>query len=461
MVASNNNYLSKLTPSAGTLSPELSHDKDAYSFKVVYESTSASVTVKAEDDNAQVSIDNSEYFSTATADKTFTFTGLEVGNNEKTIYVKAQNNEVKSYSVNIIRQSELPSDDNTLSALSITHGTKTYALDKVFAAGTTEYEITEDIEYTIESLTVNATANHALATIKYFVDTTEQATNEVITPKAKGSKYIIVRVTAENEDTKDYKVKYTKNPSSNAYLSNIVDSASKITDFVKTTTEYTVTVDKDTESITLNLTAEDAKSTISIGEVSGVSTLEFTKSDLVTGNNEITIIVTAEDETTKETYTVTVVRESDEEFITSEEYKHVIADKMIKTVKLNTTVLELKNQLDNDNSKLEVWTPGPNGSIDGGTKLSDGDKVATGYIVKLIVNGELKDYDFIVVKGDTNGDGKITLLDAVKTINHYLKKSTMTGAYFEAADTTSDGKITLLDAVKIINHYLKRTSLFD
>ena len=56
-------------------------------------------------------------------------------------------------------------------------------------------------------------------------------------------------------------------------------------------------------------------------------------------------------------------------------------------------------------------------------------------------------------KGDTNGDNKITVADAVATVNAYLSGNIQAyplGIY----DVNSDGAITIADAVAIINKYL-------
>ena len=180
----------------------------------------------------------------------------------------------------------------------------------------------------------------------------------------------------------------------------------------------------------------------------------FSKSGLVAGRNEITINTTAEDGT-KLTYSIIINKEAESEIITSVEYGHTIADGMIKTVGL-VTVGDLKNQLDNDNSKLEVW------SEDDTTKLDDSANAATGQIVKLIINGEVVDSDRVVVKGDVNGDGRIKLSDSVAIINHYVEKNVITKTYFlEAADVDSSGSIKLSDSVKIINHYLGKTLIHN
>ena len=54
----------------------------------------------------------------------------------------------------------------------------------------------------------------------------------------------------------------------------------------------------------------------------------------------------------------------------------------------------------------------------------------------------------LVVTGDVNGDGKITITDVVALQSHVLGKQTLEGAYKEAADLNGDGKITVTDVVK-------------
>ena len=113
----------------------------------------------------------------------------------------------------------------------------------------------------------------------------------------------------------------------------------------------------------------------------------------------------------------------------------------------------MKNQLDNENEYLEIWT------ADETKKVSDSDTLATGMIVKLMIDGEEKDRKLIVIKGDTSGDGEIDLFDAVKILNHYLVRTPLTGAYLEAAYVNDDTDVDLFDSVMILNHYLGKISL--
>ncbi len=57
------------------------------------------------------------------------------------------------------------------------------------------------------------------------------------------------------------------------------------------------------------------------------------------------------------------------------------------------------------------------------------------------------------VQGDANGDGEVSLVDVVKTIN-YILGSGATDFVFAAADVNGDGEVALLDVVKIINMVL-------
>jgi len=62
--------------------------------------------------------------------------------------------------------------------------------------------------------------------------------------------------------------------------------------------------------------------------------------------------------------------------------------------------------------------------------------------------------------GDTDEDGKITTLDAVKILQYYVGNITFTDNQKSAADTDRDGKVTTLDAVRILQYYVGNISGF-
>ena len=61
----------------------------------------------------------------------------------------------------------------------------------------------------------------------------------------------------------------------------------------------------------------------------------------------------------------------------------------------------------------------------------------------------------VVLYGDGNGDGKISILDLIKLQNHILKVSSLSGQPFTALDVNRDGRISILDLIKLQNHILK------
>ena len=88
-----------------------------------------------------------------------------------------------------------------------------------------------------------------------------------------------------------------KAKSNNAYLERILVNGEAIENFDKTTKRYTVKVDYDTTKATIRGVAEDDNATV---KVEGKNKLEV-------GENEFTISVTSEDQTTNN-YKVIVVR---------------------------------------------------------------------------------------------------------------------------------------------------------
>ena len=78
----------------------------------------------------------------------------------------------------------------------------------------------------------------------------------------------------------------------------------------------------------------------------------------------------------------------------------------------------------------------------------DGKQVTSGLLgTGMTVVSEGKTFAVIVV-GDANGDGRITITDVVAMQSHVVGKKTLEGAYALAVDLNGDGKITVTDVVK-------------
>ena len=75
--------------------------------------------------------------------------------------------------------------------------------------------------------------------------------------------------------------------------------------------------------------------------------------------------------------------------------------------------------------------------------------VGTGY--KVII--EEKEY-IIIVKGDIDGDARITAADYVKIKNHIMGKKTLNNVERERTDVDSDNKTTAADYVRVKNYIM-------
>ena len=61
----------------------------------------------------------------------------------------------------------------------------------------------------------------------------------------------------------------------------------------------------------------------------------------------------------------------------------------------------------------------------------------------------------IVLYGDVNGDGKISIVDLAQVQKHLLEISKHSGHFFTAADVNKDNKISILDLARIQKHLLE------
>lgn len=164
----------------------------------------------------------------------------------------------------------------------------------------------------------------------------------------------------------------TKSKSDNNYLSTITIDGEELEDFSKNKTKYFYDVENDVKKVSVKAEAEDEKSVV---DIDGPKSLEV-------GENEFTISVKSENNTTK-IYKVIITRKDEDESsdttiksIKIRGYKFKI-DKTSKTyyLKINneTTELDIDVKLKDKKAKYE---------IEGNENLKDGDAV------KIIVTAE-------------------------------------------------------------------------
>ncbi|WP_282936883.1 cadherin-like beta sandwich domain-containing protein [Paenibacillus sp. RC67] len=296
---SSNADLSSLTLSSGTISPAFASSTTEYTSSVASAVSSLSVTASVYDKNAKMTV-NGNPVASGQASGTI---NLQAGSNPITIVVTAQNGTTKSYSVTVNR-AQAASSNADLSSLTLSSGT----ISPAFASGTTEY--TSSVASAVSSLNVTASVydKNAKMTVNGNPVASGQASGTI--DLQAGSNPITIVVTAQNGTTKSYSVTVNRAQaaSSNADLSSLTLSSGTLSPvFASGTTEYTSSVASAVSilSVTASVYDKNAKMTVNgnpvaSGQASGTINLQA-------GSNPITIVVTAQDGTTK-SYSVTINR---------------------------------------------------------------------------------------------------------------------------------------------------------
>ena len=210
-----------------------------------------------------------------------------------------------------------PSTDANLSALTTT----ATGFTPTFAASTTAYDAT--VPYATATTTVTATRNQAAATLEVQVNggsftSLANATATGALSLNVGANTINIKVTAEDLNTqKTYTLTVERAAAAtNANLSALTTTASSFSPtFVSGTTSYTASVLNGVTSTTVTPTKANAGATILVRVNGGAYTAVASGSassalSLNVGANPIEVLVTAEDGSTTQTYTITVTRAS-------------------------------------------------------------------------------------------------------------------------------------------------------
>ena len=227
---------------------------------------------------------------------------LSVGSNVITVEVTAEDGlTTKTYTVSVTRGA--PSPDATLKALTLS------GIDfGTFASSTLSYTV--DVTNDPTETTVTPTVNHSGASHVIKIGGVTDA--DGVIPLVAGDNVITIEVTAEDgTTTRTYTVTVTRlvaleQNSPDATLSGLTLSGVNFGTFASGTESYTASVAHSVTQTTVTPTVNDSNATYVI-KLGGVTDADGTVS-LAVGSNVITVEVTAEDDSTTKTYTVTVTR---------------------------------------------------------------------------------------------------------------------------------------------------------
>ena len=193
---------------------------------------------------------------------------------------------------------------------------------------------------------------------------------------------ITVEGTSDSDSSNDTT---TEQESSNANLSNLGIRPNDFSGFKPGTTTYNVTVPEDVESVEVYATAQDSAATVS---GTGSQTLAY-------GENTLSVVVTAEDGTTK-TYTINVTREGEEETGETEGETEIINGLS------NITIgdLELSPAFKKDVPEYTAQYIGENTSLD-----IQAVPTVPDYTVEILGNEDLKEGENIITILVADGEG--------------------------------------------------------
>ena len=250
---------------------------------------------------------------------------------------------------------------------------------------------------------------------------------------------------------------FTASGNRNNYLKTLdVEGFSLTPTFDGAKTEYTLIVHNSVSSVKISATPVVSKS-----DVEGEGTL-----NLKVGSNSFKILCKSESGDVK-TYNLTIVREDEnsnagavpenpsgpvepaQPSYSSEQYK---VDKYVTGVAPQTTVANFLAGFKSENCVLKVLNA--DGTENTGT-------VATGNKLGIYVDGVLKSSIDVVIYGDVNGDGKITMSDLLSINRHVIKTIPLKGIYLEAGDVNKKGDGATMSDLLAINRHVIGTILIE
>lgn len=236
-------------------------------------------------------------------------------------------------------------------------------------------------------------------------------------------------------------VKPADSGSPNNWLGSLNISGLSLTpSFTGGVTEYSVIVGNEVGSVSVSATAVNARAS-----VAGTGTV-----NLAVGTNQIPIMVTAQNGTTR-IYTITVVRKDDSGGSPGTtappalQTSYRVSGSTISGIPLGTDSTAFVSALGLTSGTATVYNAD-------GTTVNTG-KVGTGNIVK-VSNGTSTLTYTIIIYGDVSGDGVVNALDLLRVQKHIIGASPLSGVYLEAANVKRTGSVSALDLLKIQKHII-------
>ncbi len=213
---------------------------------------------------------------------------------------------------------------------------------------------------------------------------------------------------------------------------------------------YHLSPEFDKDIITYEVYVPESVTKVKVNAVgaSSLSTVTGTgEIELNTEMTDITITVTSQTMQEKK-YTITIKRVNDTtapDQPAQDAGLAIVDGGYVRNISANTTVDSIVSSLIQQGAK-SVEFKNENGDI-----LSGNDKIGTGTTMTITTLIDAKSY-IVIIKGDTSGDGEVTILDLLQ-IQKAIKGAKQFAAPNQlAADTSDDGEVTILDLLQVLKH---------
>lgn len=241
---------------------------------------------------------------------------------------------------------------------------------------------------------------------------------------------------------------FTASGNRNNFLSSLqVEGHSLTPTFDGAKTTYSLIVGSDVTSLKVSATPVVDKAS-----VEGTGTLAINE-----GTNTISIICKSQSGDSK-TYTLNIIRENSGAVPPTEKPQYTYSSDKYKMgnyvtgVAPQTGVADFLAGFKVEGATLKVLTHA--GEENTGV-------VATGNKLGVYVNGNLVESKDIVIYGDVNGDGKITMSDLLSINRHVIKTIPLNGIHLEAGDVNRKGDGATMSDLLAINRHVIGTIMIE
>lgn len=193
---------------------------------------------------------------------------------------------------------------------------------------------------------------------------------------------------------------------------------------------YTYVLNTEMDEVTIRATTADKNAKIS-GQI-GTHSLNF-------GVNTFTLTVISE-AGNELVYRLNITREQQLSFSND-----VVVDDVNKNLKFMCTlsVNDLLKKINTNGTSKVVNT--------NDVEVKENDLISTGYRVNVLFSNAEYEYT-IIVMGDTNGDGSISVTDVSRLFQHYRGTTVMDEIYVLAGDVEDDDEVKLNDVAKLFQY---------